>query len=91
MSFAHENVETFQLLFERVREKIISFPGCEGVKLLRDIHNPNIFFTYSLWENDAALQAYRKSALFDDTWTKTKALFNDKPQAWSVQELKIEN
>ena len=32
------------------------------------------------------LEAYRNSKLFEETWTQTKALFADKPQAWSLQE-----
>ena len=36
-------------------------------------------------END--LENYRKSALFDKVWTFTKKLFNDKPEAWSVNKL----
>jgi len=86
MSFKSENTETFQSLFLLVNEQIRTFPGCLGVKLLRDIENPNIFFTYSIWVNQNALNAYRKSAFFDDTWRKTKVLFDNKPQAWSLLE-----
>lgn len=86
MTFKPENTETFENLFLLVREKIISFEGCLGVKLLRDVNNPAIYFTYSLWQDEESLHRYRKSALFDDTWKKTKALFSDKPEAWSLIE-----
>lgn len=86
MSFKSENTEAFERLFLLVKEQIRAFPGCEGVKLLRDIENPNIFFTYSIWVDETALNAYRKSAFFDDTWGKTKVLFDSKAQAWSVLE-----
>ena len=39
------------------------------------------FFTFSHWESEADLNAYRESALFGEVWPKTKALFYDKPQA----------
>lgn len=86
MTFKEGNTIAFQELFEIVKDKIVKFEGCRSVKLLRDINNPCIFFTYSKWDNETALNNYRKSAFFDDTWTKTKALFSDKPEAWSVAE-----
>ncbi len=86
MTFKEENIEDFLNLFEVVKNKIANFEGCKSVKLLRDVNNPCVFFTYSKWEEENALNAYRKSALFDDTWTKTKALFSHKPEAWSTEE-----
>jgi len=86
MTFKPENTENFENLFLLVREKIVAFDGCRGVKLLRDVNNPAIYFTYSLWQDEECLNRYRKSALFDDTWKKTKALFSDKPEAWSLFE-----
>ena len=48
---------------------------------------PDVFFTYSIWTSAEYLDAYRKSKLFRATWTKTKALFADKVQAWSIKEV----
>jgi quinol monooxygenase YgiN len=86
LTFKPENIKTFHELFHTVKAQILQFEGCHGVKLLQDLNNPCVFFTYSFWDNQEALNAYRKSAFFDDTWSKTKALFNDKPEAWSVME-----
>jgi len=86
MNFKPEYTDDFIRLFESVRDKIQNMEGCKGVRLLRDIHNPNIFFTYSLWETESYLEMYRHSELFKDTWTKTKSLFNHKAEAWSLQE-----
>jgi heme-degrading monooxygenase HmoA len=55
--------------------------------LYQDKNNPSIFFTYSFWETEQDLENYRQSALFDDVWTFTKKLFNDKPEAWSVNKV----
>ncbi|MFN7100290.1 MAG: putative quinol monooxygenase, partial [Flavobacterium sp.] len=52
-----------------------------------DKSNPSIFFTYSYWESEADLENYRNSALFKEVWAYTKAFFNDKPEAWSVDKL----
>ena len=44
-----------------------------------------IFFTLSIWEHPQALENYRNSELFKDTWSKTKALFDEqRPEAWST-------
>jgi quinol monooxygenase YgiN len=84
MSFEPEKVADFMLLFEEVKNKIASFEGCEGLTLLRDSAEPHVLFTYSYWNNEASLYKYRFSPLFKDTWARTKALFNDKPMAWSL-------
>ncbi len=42
-------------------------------------------FTYSYWESEAHLNTYRHSDLFRETWAKTKVLFADKPEAWSIE------
>jgi hypothetical protein len=87
MSFKPENIEAFKLIFETNWQKIKGFEGCEYVELLQDKNNPQIFFTYSLWQSEEHLNNYRNSELFNGVWAATKALFNAKPEAWSVDQL----
>ena len=87
MEFLPEKVEAFKKIFQENQEKITVFEGCHSVTLLQDIHQKNIFFTYSLWGSQEKLDGYRKSELFAGVWAKTKVLFNNKPFAWSVQEI----
>jgi len=87
MTFNPENTDAFMRTFDSKKELIASSEGCTGVELLRDINNPNIFFTYSKWQNAAALQKYRQSELFNRTWEEVKKWFNDKPEAWSVENV----
>ena len=87
MEFKSEKVEAFKSIFEENQSKIASQEGCYGVQLLQDIHESNIFFTYSKWESQAHLDLYRETELFKGVWTQTKALFCNKPMAWSVQEI----
>lgn len=89
MTFRPEEVENFLRLFKERRERIAGFEGCNGVDLLRDKNNACIFFTYSRWMGEEYLERYRNSELFNDTWTLTKKLFADKPEAWSTQEIKF--
>ncbi len=89
MSFHPERVDDFLKMFEEIKEKIRGQEGCLRLELLQDIHEQHVFFTYSFWENETALNAYRHTDLFAEVWKKTKSKFNDKPMAWSL-ESKIE-
>ena len=85
LTFKPEETLNFENIFKNSQPKILKQNGCNHVELLRDINNPNIYFTYSHWKKTEDLEAYRSSELFKKVWAKTKILFNDKPQAWSVQ------
>jgi len=84
LTFKEEKVDTFLENFEKNKLKIRNFAGCHHLELWRDTRQPNIFFTYSYWENEESLNTYRHSELFKNVWRKTKILFSDKPQAWSI-------
>ena len=84
MTFREDSVKDFTDLFESRKQTIRSFPGCTHLELWQDNTHANIFFTYSTWDSQADLDHYRFSDFFKDTWSKTKTLFAEKPQAWSV-------
>lgn len=85
MSFRTEELDNFKEIFNRSKDKIRAFKGNSKVELLQDVNNPEIMFTFSLWESEEALEAYRHSDLFKETWAATKVLFNAKPEAWSTR------
>jgi len=87
MEFREEAVEDFLQNFDRNKDKIRAFPGCEFLELYRDKQDPSIFFTYSKWQQTSDLDTYRNSALFKSVWATTKTLFRSKPQAWSVDSM----
>ena len=87
MTFKEEETQNFLNVFEQRKNQIASFEGCKGVELLRDISNPNIFFTYSKWETETYLETYRNSALFGEVWKTVKKMFSEKAEAWSVTEV----
>ncbi len=89
MTFRPGEVAAFTTLFNERKELIRHFAGCTHLELWQDKNTPNIFFTHSHWESEAALDHYRFSELFKDTWAKTKILFADKPKAWSVNSVLI--
>jgi len=84
MTFRPEHIDDFTALFAERKNTIRSFPGCNHLELWQDKNQDNIFFTYSKWDSEADLDHYRFSEFFKDTWGRTKALFADKPNAWSV-------
>ncbi len=85
LTFKEDKVDVFLKNFNQNKIKIRNFEGCHHLELWRDTYKTNIFFTYSYWKNENALNAYRNSELFKGVWKKTKVLFSDKPQAWSVE------
>ena len=87
MHFRPEEREAFLDIFNASKHLIRQFDGCQHMSLYNEAGLPDVFFTLSVWDSAAHLDAYRNSELFRRTWTKTKALFADKPQAWSVEQL----
>ena len=87
MSFKEEHIDEFLKNFNINKKNIRNFEGCRLLQLLRDKNNPNIFFSYSYWESEEHLENYRNSELFKSVWKKTKVLFNNKPEAWSVDTI----
>ena len=87
MSFDETKTEAFIENFNNNKNSIRNFEGCRFLELYRDRNESNIFFTYSYWDSEEDLESYRHSDLFKSVWSKTKPLFNDKPQAWSVDKV----
>jgi autoinducer 2-degrading protein len=85
MEFDPEKVTTFRALFTQQQLLIRHFPGCLHLELWEHPASGNTWFTFSQWESEAALDKYRQSDLFRETWAATKVLFNAKPAAWTVQ------
>lgn len=84
LSIADEYIVQFRTTFRENHERISNFPGCEEVRLVFDVNQPNIHFTISLWQTTNAIENYRQSALFRGIWATVKPWFNAKPEAWST-------
>ena len=87
LSFHQDKIPAFLENFELVKNQIRNFPGNRLLELYQDKTNASIIFTYSYWDSEEDLENYRKSELFTEVWDFTKKLFNDKPEAWSVDKL----
>ncbi|HZH00763.1 MAG TPA: antibiotic biosynthesis monooxygenase family protein [Flavisolibacter sp.] len=87
MIFRTDEVLSFQQLFEERKHLIRGFEGCTHLELWQDKNDASIFFTYSHWDTEAHLEAYRASRFFEETWKLTKSKFKTKPEAWTVKTL----
>ncbi|MFT4968312.1 MAG: autoinducer 2-degrading protein [Chitinophagales bacterium] len=86
LTFKQEDIPEFLEIFEKQKKFIADFDGCSHLSLLRNKKQANIFFTYSHWQNEEALERYRESDFFRDIWSNVKQLFEDKPLAWSLEK-----
>jgi (4S)-4-hydroxy-5-phosphonooxypentane-2,3-dione isomerase len=85
LTFEASKLPQFLQVFEASKQAIRAFEGCVSMELLRDTSQENVLFTVSQWRSLHDLEAYRNSKLFKQTWAKTKVLFSDKAQAWSLE------
>lgn len=84
MEFRDEAILDFEKIFKESSPFIRSFEGCSHVEMCLDPLKKNVRYTFSQWESEEALNAYRHSELFEKTWAKTKVLFSAKPSAYSL-------
>lgn len=75
MTFAAGEIPAFRALFEQTKNQIRQQPGCLHLELWQDADQSRIFCTHSHWQNQAALDMYRRSELFGQVWSATKKLF----------------
>lgn len=85
LTFKEEHIPRFISIWNESKTKIKAFEGCNFVEMLQSNNPNNVCFTYSMWDSEDALNSYRNSELFHNTWAKTKVLFDDKPEAWSTE------
>lgn len=75
----------FLTIFNDSKSFILNSEGCSFVQVLHDIHQPDLFFTYSIWDSEEHLNKYRQSETFETIWQRTKLLFAAKAEAWSLK------
>ncbi|MCB0568331.1 MAG: antibiotic biosynthesis monooxygenase [Phaeodactylibacter sp.] len=91
LTFQEDKVADFLALYEAASPRIRAFPGCRHLELLQCTQpGSKVFFTFSTWDSQEHLDHYRFSEFFKDTWSRTKALFAEKAEAWSVMEWMVD-
>jgi quinol monooxygenase YgiN len=87
LTFRPECVAEFMDIFEESKAFISSFEGNLYLALMVDKNNKNIYFTISQWQAIENLEDYRTSDYFISLWSRTKALFAEKAQAWTLDKI----
>ncbi|MBM1106816.1 antibiotic biosynthesis monooxygenase [Aurantibacter crassamenti] len=87
LTFEIEYIPDFLQIFEVHKESIKDFEGFISLELYQDKSNPQVFFTYSHWDDESALNNYRNSEYFKAIWSRTKLFFADTPEVWSLDKL----
>lgn len=85
LTFQEDKIDSFLAFFDTINNRVSGFENCYGMRLMQDIKNPHIVFTYSNWKDEAALNHYRDSDVFQGVWSTIKPWFGAKAEAWSVE------
>lgn len=85
LTFQEERADDFLNFFEEIKQLVNNFPGCQGMQMLQDKKDKHVFFTYSLWNSDGDLNAYRDSETFGKVWPNIKPWFAARPEAWTTE------
>jgi len=83
MTFRPDVTGVFLDIFDHTSPKIRAFPGCTHLELWQDTASDCIFTSYSHWKDTNALETYRQSLFFRETWQKVKPLFASPPVVYS--------
>ena len=86
MEINESDIDSYMALVQSVLDRIKNFKGCQSVNIFNDKDVPNRFFSYSTWESEEHLDAYRDSELFKITWSELKTFFKSPAQAWTVED-----
>lgn len=87
LTLRDNEVDSFLKIYDDSKELIKGMEGCLYLSLNSESENKNVFFTVSQWEDESYLNAYRASELFKITWKNTKALFKEKAEAWTINNI----
>lgn len=83
LNFFSEKIETAEKHLTAIAPKVRAMQGCTFLEISQDIHNPANWTTYSHWDSELDLNAYRQSDTFKTFWGEIKPLFAKPAIAWS--------
>lgn len=87
MTFRSEACDEFLRIFDKYKHQIRNAKGCVHLSMLQCKEEPYVFFTYSKWNDENALDDYRYSSTFKEVWPQVKIHFAAPAEAWTVDEL----
>ena len=75
----------FKANFAIAKPQILSVSGCRHLELLQVTDEPNLFFTFSIWDSEHHLEEYKNTTIYFRAWETVKPLLNAEPLAWSTK------
>lgn len=87
LTIKEDKIEEFLTFFDTKKETIRHYDGNTFLEVYQDKYDSRVFFTYSIWEEEKFLDAYKNSDFFKEVWSYLKTLFDAKPEAWSVDTI----
>jgi heme-degrading monooxygenase HmoA len=87
LNLREDATDEFLRIYEEVGPRIRSFPGCRHVELWVNREDPLRLATYSVWDGPEALEGYRTSDQFLQTWSRVRLLLADRASAESYVAL----
>lgn len=85
MTFRSDAINTFLELFEKKKQLIRDFPGCNHLELWQDLHDPSICFTCSRWETQMRWSNTGILPFLKIPGKPQNSYLLKKPRAWSVE------
>ena len=85
LTFQEDKIADFIAFFDTIKTQVSSFENCHGMRLHQEKNKEYVVFTYSLWKDEEALNAYRDSELFQGVWSTIKPWFGARAEAWTVE------
>ena len=79
--------EDFLKYMSSIKSGFDDFEGCVQLEVLRGKIDEDVFFIYTIWENNAVLNKFRKSEFNKKFWRKLLDLSKSRPQVWSVENI----
>lgn len=81
------DLEAFRVIYDARNPMKNKVKGCRSVKIMKEINDENVYYTVSMWDSDADLEAYRSSAYFKETWPMVKAHLAVRAEAFTLKDI----
>lgn len=84
-----EAIEAFTTHYSIFKDYVLSQEGCHSLHLSQTTDGPsNVYYTFSIWGSEAALDAYRHTEKFKtEIWPSLKACFQERAEAASFVKI----
>ena len=81
------SLDEFKKLYTKRNPKSRGVSGCLEVRIMKDIKENNIYYTVSKWSNNQALEDYRSSEYFKQTWPMVKSTLAARTKVFTMEDI----